>query len=32
MYVCVRMVMYVCVSHEWSCTCVLDMSGHVCAC
>ena len=22
--------MYVCVKHEWSCTCVLYMSGHVC--
>ena len=32
MYVCVRMVMYVCVSHEWSCMCVFYMSGHVRVC
>jgi hypothetical protein len=24
--------MYVCFRHEWSCMCVLDMSGHVCVC
>jgi hypothetical protein len=24
--------MYVCVRHEWSCMCALDMSGHVCVC
>ena len=24
--------MYVCVRHEWSCMCVLDMNGHVCVC
>jgi hypothetical protein len=24
--------MYVSVRHEWSCMCVLDMSGHVCVC
>jgi hypothetical protein len=24
--------MYVCVTYEWSCACVLDMSGLVCAC
>jgi hypothetical protein len=32
MYVCVIMVMYVCVSHEWSCMCELDMRGHACVC